>query len=139
MSNDDREPELTVPGAASGTCVHRGVSPPDPASGEYHELRIYAENTPNGFEIYKQDEGHWPVDDLYEIYRVAPEELPKLRRVLGGVGDEDLAQLIAQRINDGTIPVPGAHGHWTDVMYFPAGWFRDHEIGYRSASERLPN
>jgi hypothetical protein len=112
--------------------VYRGDIPGDFYEGRWpNRLTIYAAIGPEGLTLKGHDSVEWPEKDQRWTIRVAPEQLPLLREVLGAAPDmdaTDLLDLVATRFEDRTVPVRGV-----------AWWLKEAGIEYHASQEFLEN
>jgi hypothetical protein len=121
------------------TVLYSGGGPADPISLEPHRVSIRANETEAGIEITVSDSAQYPVDDLFQSYRIAPADVPALRDALGGTADEDAVALMKRRIDDGTIRIPDEDGDWTQAQSFPRDWLQKHKVAYNGSHKRWEN
>jgi hypothetical protein len=112
--------------------VYRGDIPGDLYYGRWpNRLTIYAKISSGGFTLTAHDSVDWPDKDQYWTMRIAPDQLRRLRDVLGAAPDMDadgLLDLVAARFEDRTIPVRGV-----------ASWLKESGIAYRVSQQFLEN
>lgn len=96
----------------------------DCPNGNEHRLRVWATYTAaDGLTVEGSDSTEWPCDDLEYTYHVAPEHIGHLRAALGPVDDDDLLELLKQR-----MPTLGVDG-----------WLKKHGVQYTGSETRHPN
>jgi hypothetical protein len=107
--------------------LHRGDLPVD-SYGHEHDLTVSASySVADGLTVKRSDSTQWPMDDLEDLWQVAPEHIGDLREALGEVGNEDLLDLLAQRYAEGNMST------------HLSGWFDTHGVKYSFVSRSLPN
>lgn len=120
-----------VVGAATDDAVSKPVSRrmlcddlSDCPNGNEHRLSVWATYTAaDGLTVEGSDSTEWPCDDLEYTYQVAPEHIGHLRAALGAVDDDDLLELLKQRMP--TLRVDG--------------WLKKHGVQYTGSETRHPN
>jgi hypothetical protein len=107
--------------------LYSGQLPVDPY-GHEHDLTVSASySVADGLTINRSDSTQYPMDDLEDLWQVAPEHVDHLREALGAVGDEDVLDLLAQRYAEGSMPT------------HPSGWLDTHGVKYSRVSRSIPN
>jgi hypothetical protein len=107
--------------------LYSGQLPVDPY-GHEHDLTVSASySVADGLTINRSDSTQYPMDDLEDLWQIAPEHVDHLREALGAVGHEDVLDLLAQRYAEGSMPT------------HLSGWLDGHGVTYSHVTRSLPN
>lgn len=118
--------------------IFRGTLRGDPVSGEDHKVSVYAWFEQSGaLTVTVYDSAHWPSSDMKSTISIAPEDVPQVVERLGPSESLDPIQLLAQRIEDGSVPVIDKTSRIETIGI--AGWFKANGIRHTLETKFFDN